>query len=167
MTDTTEKTIDIRTVYSLLAWQENGGLLGHPDLDTFLELLSEARHDDEATTYLSGTTRSLDSGRYSTGDVGCGRFVLIVATQPAWVEPPKTTTVRTRNGDLTFDGDIRMACFAPSWFVPDGKMKKISTTTSRAALTLDQVLLLSGAVKDEEDFYDDIESQCEQEPWTI
>ena len=148
MTDTTEnKTIDIRTVYSLLAWQENGGLLGHPELDTFLELLSEARHDDEARTYASGTTRRLDSGRRSYDAPGGGNFVLIVATHSAITELPKTTTVRTSEGELIFEGDITMACFGPSWFVSDGK------------LTLDQVLLLSEAIKHQEELFDEPESE--------
>jgi hypothetical protein len=147
MTDTTENSIDLPTVYALLNWQENGGLLGHPDLDIFLELLSEARHDD------GGTTRSLDSGSHDDGGLGSGRFVLIVETHPASSGLPQKTTVRTSKGDLSFDGAITMACFGPSWFVSNGK------------LTLEQVLQLSAAVKHEEElldhFYDDIESQTE------
>jgi hypothetical protein len=134
MTDTTEtKMIDIRTVYSLLAWQENGGVLGHPDLDTFLELLSDARHDD------FGTARSLDSAP-TYGGLGSGRFIFYLDIGPDGDGLPQKTTIRTSKGDLSFDGAITMACFGPNWFVSDGK------------LTLDQVLLLSEAVKDEEDW---------------
>jgi hypothetical protein len=108
MTDTTEKTIDAAIVAQLLEWQETGGVLEQNAFDTFLELLSEARHNG------GGTNRA----EYSFGLVAGltdSVFVFYLDRNPAGDGLPQKTTVRTRKGDLSFDGDIKMLLSPPLW----------------------------------------------------
>ena len=137
MTDTTENSIDLRTVEALLNWQENGGLLEQTELDTFLELLSEARHNDDeaAPPVASGTARFID-----IGFLGRGCFDLVVMMHPAFLELPQTTTVRTSEGELTFDGDITVSFWWTEW---------IDSVSEN--MTLDRVRQLSARAKHEEE----------------
>jgi hypothetical protein len=117
MTDTTENSIDLRTLETLLTWQENRGVLGPPELDTFLQLLSEARHG-EGRTY-----RFLDCGP-SYGTSGEFYFYLDrdARTETGW---PEETTVRTSEGNLNVEGAIWMQCYGPDWFIPGGRNMKL------------------------------------------
>jgi hypothetical protein len=122
MTDTTEnKTIDAAIVAQLLEWQETGGVLEQTAFDTFLELLSEARHSGGASSRHESSFGLDEAGDFAAGltdfvaGLTGGRFVFYLETNPDINGLPRKTTVRTRKGDLSFDGQVQMLLNPPGW----------------------------------------------------
>ena len=115
MTDTTEnKTIAAAIVAQLLEWQETGGVLEQTAFDTFLELLSEARHNGGVTNRLE-TGFGLDRAGVLAAGLTGGVFIFYLDRNPAGDGLPQKTSVRTSKGDLSFDGQVQMLMPPPLW----------------------------------------------------
>jgi hypothetical protein len=120
-TDTTEKTIDAAIVAQLLEWQETGGVLEQTAFDTFLELLSEARHNGGGTSRAESSFGLDEAGDFVAGltdfvaGLTGGLFVFHLDRNPDINGLPRKTTVRTRKSNQTFDGQVQVLLNPPFW----------------------------------------------------